>query len=79
MELLDPRVGERKRDRQRWLWPFDGPVCPRESGPMILLLKLPAPNVPVNFLKILSAAVRELASSVGRELRAHSGLRRMET
>ena len=34
---------------------------------------------PVNFLKSLSAAVCELARSVGKELRAHSGLRRMET
>jgi len=43
MELVDPRVGDQKRGRQWWLRPFDGPVSSRESGPMILLLKLPAP------------------------------------
>jgi len=42
MGLLDSRVGERKRGRQWWLRPFNGPVSPGESGPMILLLKLPA-------------------------------------
>jgi len=36
-------------------------------------------NEPVYFLKSLNADVCELASSVGKELRAHSGLRRMET
>jgi len=33
----------------------------------------------VNFLKSWKADVWELASSVGSELRAHSGLRRIET
>jgi len=53
---------------------------PRRERPDDSTSQITSPlNGPVFFLKSLSAAVCELASSVGRELRAHSGLCRMET
>jgi len=80
MELLDPRVGERKRGRQCWLRPFEWAGLPRRERPDDSTSQITSLlNGPVIFLKSLNADVCELASSVGRELRAHSGLRRMET
>jgi len=80
MGLLDPRVGERKRGHQCWLRPFEWAGLPRRERPAEFTSEITSPlNGLVIFLKSLSAAVCELASSVGRELRAHSGLRRMET
>jgi len=80
MGLLDPRVGERKRGRQCWLRPFEWAGLPRREWPDHSTSQITSPlNGPVNFLKSLNDDVCELASSVGRELRAHSGLRRMET
>ena len=73
MGLLDPRVGGRKGGRPCRLRPFNGPVSPGRERPSQITSPL---NGPVNFLKSLNADVCELSSSVGRELRAHSGLRR---
>jgi len=80
MGLLDPRVGERKRGRQCWLRPFEWAGLPRREWLDNSTSQIASPlNGPVIFLKSLNADVCELASSVGRELRAHSGLRRMKT
>jgi len=78
MGLLDPRVGERKRGRQCWLRPFEWAGLPRRERSDNSTSQITSPmNGLVIFLKSLNADVCEFASSVGRELRAHSGLRRM--
>ena len=65
---------------QCWLWPIEWAGLPRRQRPDNSTSQITSPlNGPVIFLKSLSAAFCELASSVGRELRAHSGLSRMET
>ena len=80
MGLLDLRVGERKSARQCWLRPSEWAGLPRRERPDNSTSQITSPlNGPVIFLKSLNAHVCELASSVGTELRAHSGLRRMET
>ena len=77
--LLDPRVGERKRGRQCWLRPFEWAGLLRRERPDDSISQITIPlNGPVIFLKSLNADVCELAGSVGRDLRAHSGLRGME-
>jgi len=43
------------------------------------LLKLPAHGIGLWFLKRWKAEVCELASAIGSEFKAHSGLRRMQT
>jgi len=80
MGLLDPRVGERTRGRQCWLRPFEWAGLPRGNRPDNSTFQITSPlNGPVIFLKTLNADVCELASSVGKELRSHSRLRRMQT
>ena len=80
MGLLDPRVGERKGVHQCRLRPFEWAGLPSREWPDYSTSQIISPlNGPVIFLKSLNADVCELGSSVGRELRAHSGLRRMET
>ena len=60
--------------------PLNGPVSPGRERPDFSSSQITRPlNEPVNFWKSLNADVCEVASSVGKELRAHSGLRRMET
>jgi len=60
--------------------PLNGPVSPGREQPDYPFSQITSPlNGPVNYLKSLNAVVCEFASSVGRELRAHSGLRRIET
>jgi len=72
-------VGERYGARQCRLQPFEWAGLPRESGP-IYSSQITSPlNGLVNFLKSLNADVCELANSVGRKLRVHPGLCRMET
>jgi len=79
MGLLDPRVGERKKGRQCWLRPFEWAGLPRRERPDDSTSQTTSPlNGPLIFLKSLDADVCELASPVGRELRAHSRLCRME-
>jgi len=80
MGLLDPCVGEWKRGRQCWLRSFEWAGLQRRERPKNCTSQITGPlNGPVTFLKSLNADVCELANSVGSELRAHSGLRRMET
>jgi len=80
MGLLDLRVGERKGGRQCRLRPFEWACLPRRERPDYSTSQITSPlDGPVIFLKSLNADVCELASSVGKRLRAHSGLRRMET
>ena len=80
MGLLDPRVHERKRGRQCWLRPFEWAGLPSRKRPDDSTSQITSPlNGPVKFLKSLNADVCELATSVGSELRAHLGLRKMET
>ena len=76
MGLLDPRVGERKGGCQCWLRPFEWASLPRRERPDYSTSQITSLlDGPVNFLKSLNADVCELASFVGRELRANPGLR----
>jgi len=76
MCLLDPRVGEQKGGNQCWLRPFEWASLPRRERPDNSTSQIISPlNGPVIFFKILNADVCELASFVGRELRANPGLR----
>jgi len=60
--------------------PLNGLVSSGRERPDHSTSQITSPlNGRVIFLKSLYADVCELASSVGRELGAHSGLRRMET
>ena len=75
-----PTCGRAKGGRQCWLRPFEWAGLPRRERLDHSASQITSPlNGPAKFLKRLHADVCELASSVGRELRAHSGLRRMET
>ena len=56
-----------------------GPVSPVRERPDHSTSQITSPlNGPANFLKSLNAEVCELASSVERELSAHSGLRHVK-
>jgi len=60
--------------------PSNVPVSPGRERPDYSSFQITSPLIgPVDFVKSLNADVCKLASSVGRELRAHSGPRNMET
>ena len=68
LDLLDPRVGERKRGREWRLRPFDGPVSPGRERPDYSPSQITSPlNGPVNFLKRLNADVCKLATVPSEE------------
>ena len=70
MELLDPRVGERKRGRQRFCGPWMAGL-PKRERPDDSTSQITSPlNGPVNFLKSLNADVCELAKRAESSLRA---------